>query len=82
MGIVSERDLFVADKFTDTRGMKVAILMSPEPYAVALSTPLTEVARAMEMRRLGAAVVVDHGRIVGVFTAVDALRALTSDGAP
>jgi acetoin utilization protein AcuB len=76
VGILSERDLFVASKFTPTHGMKVEIVMSPEPYVVAPSTSLSEVARAMVEQRQGAAVVVDQGRPVGVFTAVDALRAL------
>ena len=79
VGIVSERDLFVASRFANTHGMKVEVIMEPEPYIVTRSTPLCEVARTMESKRYGAAVVVEDGCLVGVFTAVDGLRALSEE---
>ncbi len=80
VGIISERDLFVASRFASTKGMKVETLMEPEPYTVARKTPLSEVARTMEASRYGAAIVVENGRLVGIFTAVDGLRALADRG--
>ncbi len=79
VGIVSERDLFVASRFANTHGMKVEVIMEPDPYIVTRSTPLCEVARTMEARRYGAAIVVENGCLVGVFTAVDGLRALSQE---
>jgi acetoin utilization protein AcuB len=78
VGMLSERDLFVASRFANTHGMKVEVIMELEPYVVARSTPLHEVAQTMEAKRYGAAIVVDEGRLVGVFTAVDGLRALAA----
>lgn len=82
VGLVSERDLFVASKFADTRGMKVGVLVEEAPYSVTSWTPLFEVASAMATKRHGAALVIDEGRLVGVFTTVDALRALARTHAP
>ena len=79
VGIVSERDLFVASRFANTHGMKVEVIMEPDPYVVMRSTPLCEVARIMEAKRYGAAIVVEDGCLVGVFTAVDGLRALAHE---
>jgi CBS domain-containing protein len=76
VGLVSERDLYVASKFADTRGMKVGTLVEEAPYAVTSQTSLFEVASTMATKRHGAALVVDEGRLLGVFTTVDALRAL------
>ena len=79
VGILSERDLFVASRFANTHGMAVEVIMEADPYVVRRSTPLREVARTMEAKRYGAAIVVEDGRLVGVFTAVDGLRALSND---
>lgn len=79
VGIISERDLFVASRFANTQGMKVEVLMEPDPYTVPRTALLRDVAKKMEAQRYGAAVVLEEGRLVGVFTAVDALRAL-ADG--
>ena len=78
VGVVSQRDLYLAeslagvDPATDT----VREAMSGEPYAVPPGAPLEEVAATMAERRLGSAIVVDRGAVIGVFTTVDALRAL------
>ena len=52
VGLISERDLFVASRFANTHGMKVEILMEPEPYTVTRDTSLREVARTMEKQAL------------------------------
>jgi acetoin utilization protein AcuB len=80
VGVVSQRDLYLAeslegvDPTTDT----VREAMCGEPYAVPPGAPLEEVAATMAERRLGSAIVVDRGAVIGVFTTVDALRALAS----
>lgn len=78
VGIVSQRDLYLAESLpgvdpgTDT----VREAMSGDPYTVPPDAPLEEVAATMAARKLGSAIVVDRGAVIGVFTTVDALRAL------
>jgi acetoin utilization protein AcuB len=52
--------------------------MSADPYTVPPGTALEEVAAAMAERKLGSAIVVDRGSVIGLFTTVDALRALAA----
>jgi acetoin utilization protein AcuB len=73
VGVLSERDLG-AWRFGDA--LPVSSAMSPDPYAVSPRAPLDGVAREMSRRRIGSAVIVDRGKVVGVFTTVDALRVL------
>jgi nucleotide-binding universal stress UspA family protein len=61
--------------------LSVADAMSRDPFTVAPDALASEVARAMAERKIGAAVVVDEGRIAGIFTTSDALRALGDPGA-
>jgi acetoin utilization protein AcuB len=60
------------------QAMKVEDVMTPHPYTVTPGAPLDEVASAMSRRKIGSAVVVEGGRVVGVFTTVDALRLLSA----
>lgn len=50
--------------------------MTATPYAVASTTRLDEVVRAMIDRSVDAAVVLEDGRVLGVFTATNAMEAL------
>jgi acetoin utilization protein AcuB len=78
VGVVSERDISLVESLpnvrTETRPVEEA--MTPTPYTVSPATPLHEVARVMAERKYGAAVVVDQGAVIGVFTTTDAMRAL------
>ena len=78
VGVVSQRDLYLLEtlKGVDPGSETVKEAMSPEPFAVRPDAPLDDVALAMAERKYGSAVVVDQGVVVGVFTTVDALRAL------
>ncbi len=78
VGVVSVRDLHFLETMPQVNPEEVRIeeAMSPDPYTVAPETPLEEVAREMAERKYGSAVVVSRGKVVGVFTTVDALRAL------
>jgi acetoin utilization protein AcuB len=77
-GIVSDRDLHLLETLRDVDPDAVTVdeAMTTDVYAVAPDTPLDTVLEAMAERRLGSAVVVDDRGVVGIFTAVDALRAL------
>ena len=78
VGIVSDRDLARPTMVAGPawRQVLVSDAMSRKPYAVPENTPLNKVARDMARRRIGSAVVMDGKKIAGIFTSVDALRAL------
>ncbi len=78
VGVVSQRDLYLLEslKGIDPATEPVREAMAPDPYAVAPDAPLDGVAAEMAKRKIGSAVVVDRGSVVGLFTTVDALRAL------
>jgi len=77
-GMVTVRDLHLVEtlKDVDPENVRVEEAMTTEPYVVAPSATLKEVVLEMADRKLGSAVVVDGKKVVGVFTTVDALRAL------
>ncbi|BDG06239.1 CBS domain-containing protein [Anaeromyxobacter oryzae] len=79
VGMLSQRDLYLCEtlKGVDPASEPVREAMTPEPYVVAPDAALDEVAGTMAQRKLGSAVVVDRGQVVGLFTTVDALRALS-----
>ena len=80
VGVVSQRDLYLAETLAgvDPDADSVREAMTAEPFAVAPGAALDEVALAMADRKLGCALVVDRGSVIGVFTTVDALRALAA----
>ena len=77
-GIVSDRDLAIVETLRDVDPAKVTVeeAMSPLVYTVPPEAPLDEVAAHMAEHKLGSAVVLRGGKVAGVFTAVDGLRAL------
>jgi acetoin utilization protein AcuB len=78
VGIVTDRDLRLVETLADVDPDQATIeeAMTPDPYAAAPETPLEEVVAVMCEHKYGSAVVVDRGRVVGVFTVIDALVAL------
>ena len=78
VGLVSQRDLYLAETLrgVDPATDPVREAMSTDPYTVPPTAPLDEVAATMAERKLGSALVVDRGSVIGLFTTVDALRAL------
>jgi acetoin utilization protein AcuB len=86
IGIVSERDidlLEAAMQYSTRREatITVAQAMTPQPFTCGPEAHLHAVAAEMAAHKYGTAVVVDPnhpGRVVGVFTSIDALRALAS----
>ena len=77
-GIISSRDIALVERLPgiDTNTLEVAEAMSMEPYVVSPDTPMDEVAREMAEHKYGAVVVMEGTAVVGIFTTVDALRAL------
>ena len=78
VGMLSIGDLHLIETLKDVDPERVAVdeAMSTDPFVVSPKEPLASVARTMAERRLGSAVVVSRGRIVGIFTTVDALALL------
>jgi CBS domain-containing protein len=79
VGVVSDRDvrgLRVQGEPTIAPSSPVARVMSESPVTVGLDTPLTEAVRAMLEHKIGAVVVLDGGRPVGIVTRSDALEAM------
>lgn len=78
VGVLSQRDLYFLESLAgvDIEIDCVADAMTQEVYAVHPDDSLREVARIMANRKYGCAVVIDRGRLLGIFTATDALRHL------
>jgi acetoin utilization protein AcuB len=78
VGVVSQRDLHLLETLRDVdpRDVPVEEAMTRDVLTVEVETPLQEVARQMLARRCGSALVTRDGDVVGIFTTVDALRAL------
>jgi acetoin utilization protein AcuB len=78
VGLVSQRDLYLAETMrgVDPARDGVREAMTADLYAVPPDAPLGEVAATMAERRIGSAIVVDRGSVIGLFSTVDALRAL------
>lgn len=78
VGMLSVRDLHLLETLPDVDPdqTKVEEAMTTDVYVVARDALLSDVAQVMASRKLGSAVVTEHGAVVGVFTTVDALRAL------
>jgi acetoin utilization protein AcuB len=80
VGVLSERDLGVAEGLSaaDPAAITVEEAMTAATYVVAPDAPLETVAAEMAELKLGSAVVMEAGHVVGVFTSVDALTALVT----
>ncbi|WP_018936282.1 CBS domain-containing protein [Thioalkalivibrio sp. ALJ24] len=79
VGVVSERDvrIVLGLPVEDIRQVRASDLMAADPLTVTAATPLDQVAHAMSESKVGSAIVNDEeGRLLGIFTASDALNAL------
>jgi acetoin utilization protein AcuB len=80
VGCLSERELKIVEnmRVVDAGMACVEDFILGPPYAVSPETPLREVTRTMAENKHGSAVVVEGDRVVGMFTTINALRALSS----
>lgn len=69
VGLLSSRDMA-------GKAGRVRDVMSPRPYTASPTDPIDKVAAHMAAFKIGSAVVVDGGEVVGIFTSHDAARAL------
>src|SRR5262245_13593487 len=78
-GVISDRDVHLIETFRDVDPEKVPVeeAMSRLVYAVSPKAPLDEVVSEMAEYKYGCAVVMDRTKVVGMFTTIDAMRALS-----
>ena len=88
VGVVSERDIALIGAISPPHAQNTPVeeAMSAEPYAVPPDADIVEVTAQMAEHQYGCAVVMDHNKVVGVFSSSDALQLLSgllrqSDGA-
>ncbi len=77
VGLVSDRDLHLIETLQDVdpRQVEVSEAMTQDPYVVPPDAPLDQVVATMAEKKYGSAIVVQNGKVVGIFTTVDACRA-------
>jgi CBS domain-containing protein len=70
----------LADEYVHSHGRKVAEVMSPEPVTISEDTPVEEVVRLMEERRIKRLPVMRGTKVVGIVSRANLLHALASVG--
>lgn len=78
VGIVTMSDLYVMEATFSVDPDKTAVedAMSRDVYTVPPAEPLERVVATMAERYIGSALVVDGGKLIGLFTTTDACRVL------
>lgn len=76
VGVVSSGDLHLLETLegVNPESVRIEEAMTPEPYRVGPDAPLDEVVDVMAGNKYGCALVVEADKVVGIFTAVDALE--------
>jgi len=77
VGILSDRDLArisAVDGF-ESKDSTAEQACTPNPYVVVPNTPIAEVVQVLADQKFGAALVMEGGHLLGMFTVIDALRA-------
>lgn len=79
VGLVSDRDLNMVEtlKDVDPQQVRVGEAMTQDPYQVSPDAALDEVVSTMAESKFGSAIVTQNGKVVGIFTTVDACRAFS-----
>lgn len=81
-GILSDRDIKLHQAVSDDPNFhvnaEVIDVMVKFPYCVSPETFAAEVANHMYEENIGSALVVDTGKLVGIFTTMDACRVLAA----
>jgi acetoin utilization protein AcuB len=78
VGILTERDiqLVLTFKDVDPEVIKVDEAFTPDPYFTKPDSPLDQVVTHMAEKKFGCALIVDNDKLVGIFTEIDAYKAL------
>ena len=77
-GILSDRDLNLALSMNGVSPTETTVgqISTEEVFLVRPDSKLDEVVKTMADKKIGSVLVVDHHKLVGIFTTTDALRAL------
>lgn len=78
VGIVTQRDLHLLETIAEfeLESVPVEEAMTQHPYVVTSDMPLDEIVEIMANGKYGSAIVMGRDGIEGIFTTVDACRAL------
>jgi acetoin utilization protein AcuB len=82
VGVLSDRELSALETLPGSKQLTVEDAMVPEVYVTSAGASLATVAGEMARQRIGSAIVLEDEHVVGVFTAVDGLRALAETLTP
>ena len=80
VGLLSQRDLHLVETLRDVDPATTTVdeAMTTDVYITGPDVALDEVALQMAEHKYGSAVIVERGKVLGMFTTVDALKALVS----
>lgn len=78
IGLLSQRDVLIIESLPGVNPTEVQVeeAMSRDAFTVRPETPVAEAIETMIAKKIGSAVVCEGERVIGVFTTIDALRAL------
>jgi acetoin utilization protein AcuB len=79
VGVISEKDISAIQGCRGVRleEERVGYAMTSEPYKVDANTHLNEVCKVMAMDKIGSVLVMSNHKLVGIFTWIDALNAMS-----
>ena len=77
-GVISDRDLKLAMSIrgVESKTTKVEEISTNDAFLVKPESKLDDVVKTMADKKIGSVLVVDHHKLVGIFTTNDALKAL------
>jgi acetoin utilization protein AcuB len=78
VGLVSQRDLYFVESLDGEAPARITVeeAMSQDVFEVPLTATLEQVTQSMVRKKHGCAVVLQDERVVGVFSTIDAMKAL------
>jgi acetoin utilization protein AcuB len=78
VGVLSQRDILIMESLPGVNPTEVRVeeAMVRDVFAVVPGAPVGQVIETMIDRKLGSAIVCEGEQVLGVFTTIDALRAL------
>jgi acetoin utilization protein AcuB len=84
VGLLSQRDLHLVETLRDVNPATTTVdeAMTTDVYITGPDATLDEVASQMAEHKYGSAVIVERGKVVGMFTTVDALSVLATLAKP
>src|ERR1044071_3301529 len=78
VGVLSQRDILIIESLPGVNPTEVRVeeAMVRDVFTVRPDTPIAEALETMIAKKIGSAIVTEGKRVIGVFTTIDALRAL------